>query len=80
MLVKFSATGNVEWSKAYGGGSFDQFSRILTCSDGNFLVMGQTMSMGAGGSDIYVVKVDGSGNVLWERTCGGSSTEVQRGM
>jgi hypothetical protein len=73
MLVKFSATGTVEWSKSYGGAGYDIFFRVYACSDGNFLAVGETNSMGGGGLDLYVVKFDINGNVLWESTCGGSN-------
>ncbi len=79
-LVKLSADGTVEWSKAYGGSNYDRFGRIFSCSDGNYLAIGETNSMGAGGVDIYVVKVDVNGNVLWERTCGGGGSEGLRGV
>ncbi len=75
MLVKFSATGTVEWSHVYGGSGYDIFFRVYACSDGNFLAMGETNSMGAGGLDLYVVKFDINGNVLWESTCGGNNFE-----
>jgi len=80
MLVKFSADGTVEWSKSYGGSGNEFFMHILTCSDGNYLAVGETNSFGAGNVDIYVVKFDGSGNVLWERTCGGANIETVRGV
>ncbi len=80
MLVKFSADGTVEWSKSYGGSGNEFFMHILTCSDGNYLAVGETTSFGAGNVDIYVVKFDGNGNVVWERTCGGASAETARGV
>jgi len=80
LLVKFSATGVVEWSRAYGSGGNESFSKIIACSDGNYLAMGQTNGMGAGSADAYLVKFDINGNVLWERTCGGSNSEVPRGI
>ncbi len=80
MLVKFSADGTVEWSKSYGGSGNEFFMHILACSDGNYLAVGETTSFGAGNVDIYVVKFDGNGNVVWERTCGGASVETARGV
>jgi hypothetical protein len=79
MLVKFAADGTVEWAKSYGGSGYDIFTHIYPCSDGNFLAVGTTTSMGGGAQDIYVVKVDLGGNVLWERTCGGYSNDGHRG-
>ncbi|MGI9160656.1 MAG: hypothetical protein ACR2K1_12980, partial [Saprospiraceae bacterium] len=80
MLVKFSATGTVEWSQAYGGSGNDFFNYILPCADGSYLALGETNSFGAGGVDIYVVKFDVNGGVIWERTCGGSGAETGRGI
>jgi len=79
-LVKFSATGDIVWSRVYGGSGFDRFFKVMACSDGNFLALGETNSMGAGNVDLYAVKFDGSGNVQWERTCGGSANENARGI
>lgn len=80
MLAKFSSTGTVVWSKVYGGAGIDLFSLILPTSDGNFIALGETSSFGAGGADIYLVKVDPNGNVIWERTAGGSNQETSRGI
>lgn len=75
MLVKFSEDGTVAWSKAYGGSGNEFFMHILACSDGNYIAVGETTSFGAGGIDLFVVKFDPNGNVIWERTCGGSGQE-----
>ena len=75
ILVKFNADGVVEWSKSFGGAGDEFFMHILTCSDGNYIAVGETNSFGAGNVDIYVVKFDAGGTVIWERTCGGSGQE-----
>ncbi len=80
LLVKFSAAGAVEWSKVLGGSGTEFFQRLYACSDGNFLAVGETNSFGAGGTDIYIVKFDGSGSVIWESTAGGSGEETGRGV
>ena len=51
LVVKFSATGLVEWSQALGGSGTDQFRMIRSTSDGNLLAFGETSSSGAGGAD-----------------------------
>ncbi len=80
LLIKFSATGDVEWSRVYGSAGNENFLRILSCSDGNFLALGSSNGFGAGGFDLYVLKFDLNGNVLWERTCGGSGHDSPRGI
>ena len=80
MLVKFSANGTVEWSRVYGGTGNEFFMNILACSDGNYIALGESSSFGAGSPDIYVVKFDINGNVLWQRNCGGNNLEQSRGI
>lgn len=70
-LVKTDPSGNVQWSKTYGGTSYDwAFSMVRTC-DGGYAMAGYTSSFGLGDYDMWLVKVDGSGNVQWGRTYGG---------
>ncbi|MDX2135881.1 MAG: hypothetical protein SFV52_13915 [Saprospiraceae bacterium] len=79
MLVKFADDGTVEWAKAFGGGNYDLFTHIHSCSDGNFIAIGNRSGTGSG-NDVYVVKVDGGGNLLWERTIGGLYDDGARGI
>jgi hypothetical protein len=48
---------------------------IIQSSDGGYVVAGYTESFGAGGGDIYLVKLDSSGNVQWTKTIGGSDLD-----
>ena len=60
------------FAKTIGGSGNDFANSIIQSSDGGYVVAGETQSFGAGGSDIYVVKLDSSGNVQWTKTIGGS--------
>jgi hypothetical protein len=71
-LVKLDSSGNVQWTKTIGGSSYDEAWSIIQSSDGGYVVAGETRSFGAGNGDIYVVKLDSSGNVIWTKTIGGS--------
>jgi hypothetical protein len=44
--------------------------------DGGFIVLGYTLSFGAGGDDFYLVKTDTNGNEEWFKTYGGSASDV----
>jgi arginine repressor len=72
-VVKLDSSGNVLWTKTIGGSDFDIAHSITQSSDGGYVVAGWTESFGAGGRDIYVVKLDSSGNVIWTKTIGGSA-------
>jgi hypothetical protein len=66
-VVKLDSSGNVEWTKTIGGSDEDVAMSIIQSSDGGYVVAGYTSSFGAGGYDIYVVKMDSSGNVCFSQ-------------
>ena len=61
---------------AIGGSANDEARSVVEAYDGGYLVVGATSSFGAGGSDIYLVKIAGSGAVQWTKTIGGTGDEV----
>lgn len=87
-LVKVDQQGNILWRKSYRGPS--QEDDLSKCSewqpdvrqtpDGGYIVAGMTRSFGAYGSDIWVLKLDGSGNVEWERRYAGTCSDTVRSI
>ncbi|MEZ5013978.1 MAG: T9SS type A sorting domain-containing protein [Chitinophagales bacterium] len=73
LLLKTDSFGNILWSKTIGGAGDDRCYAIREVSDGGFILTGSTSSFGAGYYDIYLVRTDGLGNVLWSKTYGGSA-------
>ena len=71
-LMKTDASGNMLWEKTFGGTQLDYFNGLQAVPGGGFVMCGLTESKGAGGRDAYLVKTDGNGNLLWEKTYGGS--------
>lgn len=65
----------VEWRKTYGGAQDDGAKSVVQAGDGNYVLAGYTKSYGAGGFDMYLVKVDSDGNLLWNLTYGGSQDD-----
>ncbi len=78
-LVKLGATGTVEWTKYYGGWGDDEGHDIKKMSNGDFILSGTTNSSGEGDKDIFVLRVDSDGNLLWSKTYGEWSWEQPRG-
>ena len=74
-LIKTDPLGNVLWAKTYGGSSDDLGRSVQQTSDGGYVIVGLTTSFGAGSQDAYFVKTNSIGDVLWERTYGGSSSD-----
>ena len=62
--------------KTIGGGSDDYGGRIEQTSDGGYVLVGGTGSYGAGNYDVFVAKLDSSGNVSWAKTIGGGNYEI----
>jgi hypothetical protein len=74
-VVKLDAHGNLQWTKTIGGPNDDWGSSLIQTSDGGYAITGLTGSFGAGGLDVYVVKLDAHGNLQWTKTIGGKSDE-----
>jgi len=70
-VVKFDSTGSVEWQRTYGGPDDESAAAILQTGYEGYIVAGKTRSYGAGGSDVWVVKLSAAGDVEWQRAYGG---------
>jgi hypothetical protein len=76
LLTPVNAQTEKYWAKTYGGAGNDYGFSVVQTSDGGYVIAGDTSSFGLGGSDIYLVKTDSSGNQLWQRTYGGAGDDV----
>jgi hypothetical protein len=74
-LVKADTSGNQVWAKTFGGSSDDEGYSVLQTSDGGYLIAGVTSSFGAGSRDVWLIKTDASGNLIWQNTHGGLSSD-----
>lgn len=70
-VIKTDSFGNQIWDKKIGGGNSEYGHCIRQTMDGGYIVVGYTSSFGAGQEDVYLVKLDGSGNPVWSQTFGG---------
>ena len=74
-IVKLDANGSFQWNTTVGGSASDGAGSIIQTTDGGYAVAGGTDSFGAGGNDIYIIKLDSSGVLQWARTVGGTLSE-----
>ncbi len=74
-LLKVDSAGGLSWSQTYGGSSADYAYSVRQTADGGYVVAGNTSSSGAGGSDVWVLKLDASGNETWSKTYGASGDD-----
>ncbi len=75
-LFKTNEIGDTLWTKTYGGFSFDRASSILQTSDSGFVICGYTSSFGAGSFDLFLVKCDANGDLIWSKTYGGIQNDI----
>jgi hypothetical protein len=75
-LLKLDAHGNLEWTKTYGGSKDDRGQSLVQTKDGGYAVTGYAMSSDGDGTvnngfhDNWVLKLDASGNIEWEKSYG----------
>lgn len=86
-LVKIDENGNKLWDKTYGGENVDELQSLVATADGGYLLGGTSMSGISGDKstankdnnpnnplgDYWVVRIDASGNKLWDKTFGGNN-------
>ncbi|MBP6389320.1 MAG: T9SS type A sorting domain-containing protein [Flavobacteriales bacterium] len=77
-LVKIDANGDIEWDRTYGGTDVDQFQDIRGLPGGDYLILGTSISSDGdltenhGNWDVWLMRVDASGSIIWNRSYGGS--------
>jgi hypothetical protein len=92
-VVKYDTGGNVIWAKRIGGSYDDTGTEITVDASNNILVAGHFRSLAitfdtitlfnAGSSnyyDMFVTKLDPSGNVMWAKSQGGTDTDFAYGI
>jgi hypothetical protein len=79
-LVKTNAEGAAQWQHHYGGGGSEFAYDVRPTEDGGYVFAGYTSSFGAGGNDVWLVKVNAEGTQQWARTFGGSGSELAFSM
>ncbi|MFC1799646.1 hypothetical protein ACFL2Z_01885 [Candidatus Eisenbacteria bacterium] len=75
-LVKVTSVGGLEWERTFDGPGREETRSVIQTSDGGYIITGSTNSIGAGGQDVYLIKVDSSGDLEWEAAFGGTESEI----
>lgn len=80
-IIKLNTTGDIEWQKCFGGSNDDEARSIQQTTDGGYIVAGNSLSDDGdvtenhGGRDFWVVKLDSTGNIEWQKSYGGSNDD-----
>jgi len=81
VLIKIDESGNVEWERKYGGTGQENFNSIFSTASNEYLIVGTTasddgdVSTQYGGEDIWLFSIDSEGELIWEKTLGGSKDD-----
>jgi Secretion system C-terminal sorting domain len=81
-VLKLDQNGLFQWEKTFGGTSYDRFNYIEETTNGGYIISGSTESNNGdisnfygGVNDCWIVNIDVNGNLLWEKTYGGSGDD-----
>src|SRR5205085_8131757 len=89
-IVRIDGAGNKLWDKRYGGDKTEELKKVIKTADGNYILAGYSQSQAGGdksqdnwdpngaannNNDFWIVKIDDSGNELWDRRYGGIEDE-----
>jgi len=89
-VAKYSPTGNLIWKETFGGNFSDRAVDLAIGPDQNIVVTGQffgtvtfgntTLTSAANSKDIFLLKLDPSGQVIWAKKEGGNMSENAYGV
>jgi hypothetical protein len=74
-LIKTDGAGDTVWTRTYGGSGWETGSSVAETDGGGYVIVGRTNSFGEGG-ELYLIKTDGTGEMVWTRTYGDTLYEA----
>lgn len=84
--VNANSNGELNWERSYGGAEIDEARGIINSNDGNYVIVGDTrsrdqdVSLNNGAADIWLIKISDNGEILWNRSIGGTNFDVPRSI
>lgn len=85
-VVKVNAEGTKVWEKSYGGSEIDVGYAIATTGNGRYVIVGDSRSSDGditapkGNADLWMIQIDSNGNLIWEKSLGGTEFDTARGI
>ena len=80
-MIKINDNGELVWEHTFGGSAFDAAQSVALSSDGGFIISGNSKSTSmdltanAGENDIWLIKTDANGRMVWQKTFGGGGLD-----
>ncbi|MFT5891113.1 MAG: hypothetical protein ACI9Y7_001213 [Dokdonia sp.] len=84
--VRIDASGDLLWERSFGGSEIDIAFAAVKTPDGNYVIAGDTRSNDGdvtefnGNADVWVIKINDQGGLLWEKTLGGTGFDSARAV
>lgn len=84
--IKTDSNGNIQWSRYFGGSFSDTAYDVIETSEGNFIIVGSSdsddvdISGNKGTYDFWVVNIDNTGSLVWEKSFGGNQIDEARAI
>lgn len=84
--LKLNSNGNLEWSKYFGGSFTDTPFGVVETNDNNYIIVASSdsedfnITNNKGTYDFWVLKISKDGNLIWEKSFGGSEIDEPRGI
>ncbi|GAB3314698.1 hypothetical protein GCM10027299_03180 [Larkinella ripae] len=81
-VVRLNRDGEIVWQQSLGGSGKETITALAPTADGGFLLAGSTesndgqVSGNHGKADYWIIKIDQTGRLLWQRTLGGSDDDL----
>ena len=83
-IVKLDANGNIVWQNTIQGAAQDSVASVIEAKDGGYYILGTSTSgigydktsVNYGSTDLWLIKVNSSGNVVWDKGFGGTGADV----
>ena len=81
-LMKLDGTGNILWTRVFGGNGSDKISAFVADHSGGYVSISTTTSadgdypVNNGGSDVYIFRHDAAGNIVWSKHYGFADNDV----
>lgn len=85
-VIKIDSSGKLIWEKNFGGKEIDEARGIVKSDDGSYIIVGDTRSSDGnitnqkGGADVWVIKMNDNGDLIWQKSFGGSNFDVARSI
>ena len=78
--ITIDQVGEKTWSTTFGGSNSDEARSVQQTSDGGYIIAGTTASFGGGDNDMYLIKTDGCGSMVWEKTFGSTDYVIAKSV